>query len=205
MGNFMANLIQGHEVVGYDIVENAKFKTYSVEEEFLNNDFDVVVDFSNSELSEQILMKLLKSNVKIITGTSNISNIEEISNYAFINKISFVYLENFSKGINQLINIIDKIDCNSKEIIEQHYKTKKDISQTALSLAASLNLNSTNISSIRSELKQSNHYIKYYLDGEEITIIHKCLNYDAYKEIFLQELNNVLTNDFYFKKSILGE
>ncbi len=202
MGNFMANLLNG-DIIGYDVISSDKYKTYSNIDDFLNNELELVVDFSNSELSKIILPKVIDKKIKVITGTSNIPNIKEIAKKAYDNKISFVFLENFSKGINEIIQIIDKISFDEIELIEEHYFLKKDISATALVLAEILNIKQ--ISSVRTIKKQSNHYIKFYNDGEVIILTHKCNDYNAYREIFLKEVNLILQKTFYYKYSLKGE
>ncbi len=205
MGNFASFLLQDEDkVVGYDENTKNEKKTFDNLKQFLQNDIEVVIDFSNSALASVILKECINRGIKVITGTSNIPNIDEIAELAFSKKISFVYMENFSKGINNIVNFLRMIDSDQIEIIEEHYYKKKDISQTAISLAKLLGVKKENISVIRTLKKESNHYIKYYLDNEEITISHKCLNVNAYKENLLKEYKSIVSNDFYFKYGILN-
>ncbi len=202
IGRFLASeLNDNYEIVGFDKIISTEFLTYSDEESFFQNKLEIVVDFSNSELSKTMLLECINRKIKVISGTSNIQNLNEIKKLALDNKVSFVYLENFSKGINQLVDFLENIKCDKKELIEEHYYTKKDISQTAITIANLLNID--NVSSIRSFKKQSNHYIKFYLENEEIEIIHRCLNPLAYKEVFLEEFNKIKNDDFYFKCGII--
>lgn len=203
MGNFASFLLKDYdEVIGFDKIRHNYFETFDNIDDFLQNGVEVVVDFSNSKLSEHILVECINRGIKIISGTSNIPNIQYIKNLAYEKSVSFVYLENFSKGINKIVEIIDKLNCENVEIIEEHYYRKKDISQTAISLAKILNTNNE-ISSIRSLKRESNHYFKFYEENEEIILIHKCLNTNAYKEILLREYINIISNDFYFKYGII--
>lgn len=205
MGVFTSSLLKEYDiVVGFDKIELKGFKTFDKIDEFLQNDIEVVIDFSNSNLAKDVLIDCINRKIKVITGTSNIPNIKEISKLAYDNKVSFVYLENFSKGIKDLVGVLDKFNCDQIEIIEEHYHTKKDLSQTAISLGKIVDVNESDINFIRSIKKESNHYIKMYYENEEILIIHKCLNINAYKEILLNEYNNIISNDFYFKCGIIN-
>lgn len=202
IGSFVADLFASeYDIVGYDIYKSNKYTTYNNFDDFFSNDIDIVIDFSNSELSKDILIECIKRNIKVLSGTSNIINLNEICNLAKEKKVGFVYLENYSKGINNLISLLDNIQYDSVELIEEHYYTKKDISQTAVSIAKYIGIN--NISSIRTLKKESNHYIKFYLENEEIEVIHKCFNPKAYKEIIIDEFNKLKNSDFYFKCGII--
>ncbi|MFI3251690.1 MAG: dihydrodipicolinate reductase C-terminal domain-containing protein [bacterium] len=202
IGNFVANLLkEENSIIGYDKNNSNEFITYDNYTDFFNNDLDLVIDFSNSNLSKDILLECIRRNIKVLSGTSNIPNLKEISDFAYGKKVSFVYLENYSKGINQLISIIDKISCDKKEIIEEHYHKKTDISQTAISIAKKLDID--NISSVRTLKRESNHYIKFYFEDEEIEIIHKCFSPYAYKDVLIKEINKIKNSDFYYKCGII--
>lgn len=200
MGSYIASLFTFDNIIGLDKISSDKYNTVIDEEVFLNYDLDVIVDFSSSEFAELILKKALNKGIKVITGTSSISNLDELRQIAFEKKVSFVYLQNFSQGINEVINFIDEIKYDECEIIEEHFILKKDISQTAKCIADKIN--TKNISSVRTIKKQSNHYIKFYLDGEEIQITHKCYNYNAYKKVFLEQYDKIIKSEFYIKCGI---
>ncbi len=195
MGSYFANELNRDDIVGYDLNKHSKYKTYD-NYNFFDNDLELVIDFSNSSLAKDILLECVNRKIKVISGTSNIPNIDIISKTAYSNKVSFVYLENFSKGINDLSKIINHFNTNEIEIVEEHNVNKNDISQTAITIANFLNVNSIN--KIRTIKKQSNHYLKFYYEGEEIEIIHKCLDYSAYKEIFFHHFEKILSSDFYY-------
>lgn len=203
MGSFFADVINREDIIGYDVIENSKYKTYLNYEDFFNNEIELVIDFSNSELSKIFLLECLNRRIKIISGTSNIPNIEDIAKKALLTNVSFVYLENFSNGINQLVGFLENIECNNIEIVEEHNRNKKDISQTAKTIAKQLSVE--HIDTIRTIKKESNHYIKFYFEGEEIEIIHKCKNYNAYKQIFLDEYNKILSSNFYYRYGIIKQ
>lgn len=204
MGNFAFLLLKDYDnVVKFDKMAKNDENCFDNLELFLQNDIEVLVDFSNSELSKTLLIECINKGIKVITGTSNIPNICEIAKLAKEKKVSFVYLENFSKGINDLVNVLDKFNCDQVELIEEHNVTKQDISQTAITLGDILHIKQKEISSVRTIKKQSNHYIKFYYQNEEIEIIHKCHNTNAYKEILLKEYKKIISDDFYYKCGII--
>lgn len=202
MGSYLAETLNRADIIGYDKVKSDKFKTCDNVLDFFSHDIDLVIDFSNSDLSKDILLEAVKRNIKVLSGTSNIPNIDEIAKYAYDNKVSFVYLENFTQGIKEIINMLNVVNINEIELIEEHNIKKKDNSQTALSISKKYNIN--NVSKIRTIKKESNHYIKIYYEGEQVEIIHKCENYAAYKTIFLREYNQIISRNFYYKYGIIN-
>lgn len=203
VGSFIANaLCDKYDIIGYDNVVTTRFMTYN-NSIFFENEFEFIVDFSNSELSKNILIECINRKIRVISGTSNIPNLNEISRLAFDNKVSFIYLENFSVGINQLVSFLPKINCDKKEIVEEHFYKKCDISQTAISLAELLDINKQSINIIRTQKKQSNHYIKFYFENEEIEIIHRCFNPNAYIDTLIFYIDKIKHSDFYHKCGII--
>lgn len=203
VGSFIAeSLSNEYNIVGYDNVVTTRFMTYN-NLEFFDNDFEFIIDFSNSELSKNILIECIDRKIKVISGTSNIPNLNEICKLSLDNKVSFIYLENFSVGINQLVSFLHKIDCDKKEITEEHFYMKSDISQTAISLAKLLGVKSEEINIIRTQRKQSNHYLKFYFENEEIEVIHRCFNPKAYIDVLMFYINEIKNSDFYHKCGII--
>ncbi len=204
MGNFIANsLSKEYEIVGFDILKNKYYQTYDDMDEFLSLPLDLIIDFSYFELSNVMLKKALINKIKVITGTSSITNIEDLKDISEEYNVSFVYLENFSKGISSIFNFIDRISYDKVEIIEQHYITKKDISQTSKSLADILNISYDQISVIRSFEKKSIHFIKFYFEGEVLAISHKVEDMSAYLDVLKEQINLILLEDYYLKYKLL--
>lgn len=106
---------------------------------------DIVIDFSASDVTMNILSACVKHLKPIVIGTTgfsfdNINKIKECAEY-----IPIFMASNFSFGINMLNVILKKyskffnMDEYDIEILETHHRNKKDApSGTAISLAGSI-------------------------------------------------------------------
>ncbi len=111
----------------------------------INCDADVIIDFSNPLLLDDLLKYATDKNIPVVIATTgyNDAQIEKIKNTSKIIPIFFTF--NMSIGVNLLCSLAKKaasILCDGFdiEIIEKHHNQKLDApSGTAIMLANSLN------------------------------------------------------------------
>ncbi|MDD4768092.1 MAG: dihydrodipicolinate reductase C-terminal domain-containing protein, partial [Desulfotomaculaceae bacterium] len=96
-----------------------------------------------------------------------------------------LYSPNITLGINFLIEaskVLQRIAPNADiEIIEEHFRDKKDISGTALRIAEDLGLNTKkHVNSIRVGGIVGKHEVVFGLPNQTIRIVHESLNRAAF-------------------------
>jgi 4-hydroxy-tetrahydrodipicolinate reductase len=106
-------------------------------------DADVVVDFTNAEVSIAAARIAIKQKVNVVIGTTGLSeeNLAEIEQLCRANKVGAVVAPNFSLGAALLIHL-SKFAAkffNQAEIIEMHHDKKADApSGTAIATAKAI-------------------------------------------------------------------
>jgi 4-hydroxy-tetrahydrodipicolinate reductase len=145
---------------------------------------DVLVDFSTAEAVLSNIDKLPKKTAYIIaaTGFSN-DQIQKIQEY---NALKILYAPNISDGVNLLIEackLFSKAwDTADVEIIEQHFKNKKDLpSGTAKKIENVFNQD-VPIHSIRAGQIVSIHEVILAANNQKITLIHESFNKEVFGE-----------------------
>lgn len=132
-------------VSGIGILNNNNFN-YSVYEKFsdIKEKIDVVLDFSNNNLIDDILDYSVKNNKPTVISTTGYSK-EQVEKIELASlKIPILYSGNMSIGINILLNTVKNLSAElldfDIEIIEKHHSLKKDSpSGTAQMLFESVN------------------------------------------------------------------
>lgn len=161
-----------------------------VSAELLNNSFlkthpvDVAIDFSSGG-SSKIYESLANAGIKIVSAISNY-NVQELE---FVKKASektaVLYSPNITLGINWLImasKILKQIIPNADiEVVEEHFRAKKDVSGTALKLAHHLNINpKEHVNSIRVGGIVGKHEVIFGLPNQTIRLTHESINRTAF-------------------------
>ncbi len=145
MGNTVKSVIDARDdceiVAGVDIFNKENgFPVYKSISE-VKEEADVVIDFSNPSLLEELLEYVKKTDTALVIGTTGYDDgqKEQIKEAAKSNAIFFTY--NMSLGINLLANLAKKAteilgNEFDIEIVEKHHNQKIDApSGTALMLA----------------------------------------------------------------------
>ena len=186
---------KGHPSVGKEI-KNCKI-TDNIES-FIKSS-DVIIDFSIPQGTLELMKRIKKQKVFLVTGTTGYTKKDE-KNFLEISKgMTILRSFNMSIGINLLKNLakisskkIGKI--SDIEIFEIHHNKKKDVpSGTALSIYDSVNeglgykgkpffreqssnrprkKNEIGFSSVRGGEIIGIHKIYFFLDGEELELTH---------------------------------
>lgn len=106
-------------------------------------DADVVVDFTNAEVSMTAARTAIKQKVNMVIGTTGLSegNLAEIEKLCQVHKVGAIVAPNFSLGAAVLIHLA-KLAAkffNHAEIIEMHHEEKADApSGTAIATARAM-------------------------------------------------------------------
>lgn len=145
---------------------------------------DIIIDFS-SPASSKIYERIANTHTKIVSAISNYTNdeLETISKAS--QKTAILYSPNITLGINWLMmaskmlsKIIPQADI---EVVEEHFRDKKDISGTALKIANNLNLDpKTHVNSIRVGGIVGKHEVIFGLPNQTIRITHESINRAAF-------------------------
>lgn len=145
---------------------------------------DVIIDFSNSCAVNEY-QYAVKYGSKIVSAISNYDAKDVGKLKALSKQTAILYSPNITLGINFLMEaskLLQKIVPNADiEIIEQHFRGKKDISGTAIRIAEALGLdNEQHINSIRVGGIVGNHEVVFGLPNQTIRIIHESHNRAAF-------------------------
>lgn len=145
---------------------------------------DVVIDFSNGA-SSKVYETLSSAGVKVVTAISNY-NADELELVKQASQTTAVlYSPNITLGINWLImasKILKKIIPNADiEVVEEHFRAKKEVSGTALKLARHLELDpKEHVNSIRVGGIVGKHEVIFGLPNQVIRLTHESLNRAAF-------------------------
>lgn len=176
------------DLFGY---EPGQGKIYSIQsvnlETFFENHFvDVMIDFSSPE-SAHIYQHAVKIGIKIVSAISNYEDKQYLDLKRLSKQSAILHSPNITIGINLLISmtkalqsIIPEADI---EIIEEHFRDKKDISGTARRIAKNLGLDeSKHVNSIRAGGIVGRHEIVFGLMNQTIRVVHESISRAAFGE-----------------------
>ncbi|MEK2688584.1 4-hydroxy-tetrahydrodipicolinate reductase [Bdellovibrio sp. GT3] len=172
-------------VLGYDS-DFAPFITadHLTEEFFKSHPVDLVIDFSTGTTT-QVYEKLAQHGIKIVSAISNYNDSELNRVKSISNNTSVLYSPNITLGINWLLMaskiLKSMIPHADVEVVEEHFRQKKDISGTALKLAHHLDLDpNEHVNSIRVGGIVGKHEVIFGLPYQTIRLTHESINRAAF-------------------------
>ncbi len=200
------------ELLGYEGNEGAIHcvDIINLESFFSDNPVDVIIDFSSSS-GVDIYDKAAKEGTRIVSAISNYSKdslgkLEELGKFTAV-----LHSPNITLGINILMaiskllqHIVPDVDI---EIVEQHFREKKDVSGTAIRIARELNLDEQRqVHSVRVGEIIGKHEVIFGLPYQTIRIIHESLERRAFGQgaLFAARWINDKPNGFYTMEQALG-
>ena len=148
------------------------------------NPVDIVIDFSSSSASS-LYLDISDSGSKIVSAISNYT----AEQFKFVTeaskKTAILHSPNITLGINWLMmasKLLQKIIPHADiEIIEEHFRDKKDVSGTALKLATNLNLDpEKHVNSIRVGGIIGKHEVIFGLPYQTLRLTHESINRAAF-------------------------
>ncbi len=148
------------------------------------NPVDIVIDFSSSDATT-IYHHFASEKIRIVSAISNYNENDYNLLKDAATQTAILHSPNITLGINWLIlasKLLQKIIPQADiEIIEHHFRAKKDISGTAIRLASHLGLEpETNINSIRVGGIVGKHEVIFGLPHQTIKLTHDTINRAAF-------------------------
>jgi 4-hydroxy-tetrahydrodipicolinate reductase len=180
IGEYASNLL------GFDHEEGKIYSVGEINKDsfFQDNHVDVIIDFSSASAIENYA-KAAQYGTRIVSAISKYDKIhlEQLKNLSRYTAV--LYSPNITLGINFLIEaskVLQKIAPHADiEIVEEHFRDKKDVSGTALRIAEDLGLNKKrHVNSIRVGGIVGRHEVVFGLPNQTIRIVHESLNRAAF-------------------------
>jgi 4-hydroxy-tetrahydrodipicolinate reductase len=145
---------------------------------------DFIIDFSGSEVLPTYGREATKRNIKIISAISHYSQ-KEIDLLMDLSKENAVFWSpNITLGVNFLMlasKYLQKIAPFADiEILEEHFKQKSGVSGTALKIAESLQIDKSNVLSIRAGGIVGKHEIIFGFPYQTIRLTHESITREAF-------------------------
>ncbi len=179
-GTYASHLF-GHDfdqgrIYSVDSIDTATF--------FKENPVDVIVDFSASSAVSHY-KNAADAGVRVVSAISRYEKNQLEQLKALGHKVAVLYSPNITLGINFLIEVskvLQRIAPHADiEIIEEHFKEKKDVSGTALRIAEDLGLDvSQHVNSVRVGGIVGRHEVVFGLPNQTIRIVHESINRAAF-------------------------
>ena len=151
---------------------------------YKDNFVDVIIDFSAANAIENY-ENSAQYGTRIVSAISKYDKVHLSQLKALGRQTAVLYSPNITLGINFLIEaskLLQKIIPNSDiEIIEEHFRDKKDVSGTALRIAEDLGLDKKqHVNSIRVGGIIGKHEVVFGLPNQTIRLVHESLNKAAF-------------------------
>jgi 4-hydroxy-tetrahydrodipicolinate reductase len=153
-------------------------------EQFIkNNPVSVIVDFSDESFIEYYEI-LANKHIKIVTAISNYSqkNIDILNNLS--EKTAILWSPNITLGVNLLTlagKFIKSVTPDADiQIVESHFKTKREKSGTSLKIAEALGVDNNSIHSIRAGGILGKHEIIFGYPYQTIYLTHEAISRRAF-------------------------
>lgn len=209
--------IENAGVYASDLLEQGgcSGKIYSIqnidiESFFAQHAVDVLVDFS-SKNAMQIYDAAAGHGVRIVSAISNYDQAQLVELKRLGRKTAILHSPNITLGINFLMGVaksLQKIMPSADiEIIEEHFRGKKEVSGTAIRIAKNLGLNEENrISSIRVGGIVGKHEIIFGLQNQTIRLTHESISRASFGEGAIYAANWLINRKrgLYSMEDVLG-
>lgn len=151
---------------------------------FERNPVDVLVDFSSSQ-GYRSYAAAAEQGVKIITAISKYEPEDLAALKEMSRRTAVLVSPNITLGINFLLvasQVLQKIAPHADiEIVEEHFREKRETSGTALKIAEVLGLEKTkHVNSIRVGGIVGRHEVVFGLPNQTIRLVHESINRAAF-------------------------
>lgn len=198
--------------LGYEMDCGEIFSIEEISSEFFSeNHVDIIVDFSDST-GVQYYKKAADSGISIISAISKYEPEDQELLYSLAEKVSVLHSPNITLGINILLvasQIIQKIAPHADiEIVEEHFKGKKEVSGTAMKIANFLGLDEKeHINSIRVGGIVGHHEVIFGMPYQTIRLTHDSISRAAFGQgaIFAANFLKDQSAGIYSMENIISE
>lgn len=177
-------------IVGFDLVEPQFIHTIKNLTEINIDDYDILIDFTNKEISSKLIRLFIENKKIVISGTTGHDKefINDMHNLAKDLDVKFIHSVNFARGIDAYTKIVKNLNYlfDGIEMVESHDISKLDApSGTALMLGDLLGIDKKDIKSLRVHEVTPTHLIIFSNKNEKIMMIHQILNRKAFVDGFI--------------------
>lgn len=172
-------------LLGYEFDAGEIFSIRDIDDTFFSDrPVDALVDFSDATGS-YLYKRAAAAGIPIISAISKYEQEEMNLLKSFAKSTSVLYSPNITLGINVLMvaaQILQKILPHADiEIVEEHFKGKKEVSGTAQKIARALGLNvEEHLNSIRVGGIVGRHEIIFGMPNQTIRLSHESINRAAF-------------------------
>ncbi len=151
---------------------------------FEKNPVDIIIDFSTPHGYKKYA-EAVDLGIRVISAISNYDDQAKEALKEYSKKTAIIYSPNITLGINFLMvasQILQKIAPHADiEILEEHFRDKKETSGTALKIANALGLEKDeHVNSIRVGGIVGKHEIIFGLRNQTIRLTHESINKAAF-------------------------
>ena len=165
---------------------------------------DFIIDFSSEDGIYFYGEEASKRQIKIISAISHYDK-EAIQYIKRLSKtVTVFWSPNITLGVNYLLlasKILKKIaPWADIEIVEEHFKLKKGISGTALKIADKLNVNSSDINSIRAGGIVGKHEVIFGFPYQTVRLVHESISREAFGNGVIFAATNLIDKEKGFYK-----
>lgn len=182
---------------------------WTPEQLFEKHPVDVIIDFSSADAILSYGKEAAKRGITIVTAISTYP----AETVAFLKKLSrktrVLWSPNITIGINFLMlaaKILKTIaPYTDVELIEEHFKNKKDVSGTAIKISETLSLPPADIKSVRAGGIVGRHEIIFGFPYQTVRLIHESIQREAFGNGALFAAKNLVDRKkgFYTMENLL--
>lgn len=175
------------DFLGFPKIQQGKFfsKDEAQEKDFFqDNPVDVIIDFSSTEGLYEYA-PAAQHGIRVVSAISRYSEREEAFLRELSKKTAVLHSPNITLGINFLMvasQVLQQIAPHADiEIVEEHFRDKKEVSGTALKIANELGVDPlTRVNSIRVGGIVGKHEVIFGLPNQTIRITHDAISRRAF-------------------------
>ena len=145
---------------------------------------DIIIDFSSTSGIYTYGEIAAERKIKIISAISHYSEEEKQLLHKLSSKTVVFWSPNITLGVNYLLfvakflkKIAPSVDI---EIIEEHFKGKEGVSGTAIKLAEALDIEKSDINSVRAGGIVGKHELIFGFPFQTVRLIHESISRDAF-------------------------
>jgi Dihydrodipicolinate reductase len=171
---------------------------------------EIIIDFSSSQGIYTYGKAAAERKIKIISAISHYDEEEKQLLRELSAKTTVFWSPNITLGVNYLMfaaKLLKKIaPWVDIEIIEEHFKGKEGVSGTAIKLAKELDLEESEINSIRAGGIVSKHEIIFGFPYQTVRLIHESISREAFGNgvLFVADNLNNKKDGFYSFEDLLA-
>lgn len=152
---------------------------------FEKNPVDIVIDFSDAGALRGYLNVLVKNKIRLVTAISQYTESDVTLLEKAAEKIAILHSPNITLGINVLMvasRVLKKILPHADiEIVEEHFRGKREKSGTALRIARNLGLDpQEHVNSIRVGGIIGRHEVIFGMRTQTIRLVHESISRSAF-------------------------